>query len=72
MRIHVDHNPDPGQTLKSQKGFLHLQNFPLYFFLQFLVIKTLDPDLDPDSLKMLDPQHWLVFSYCKCAKKLLF
>jgi hypothetical protein len=25
-----------------------------------LVIKTLDPDLDPDSLKMLDPQHWLI------------
>jgi hypothetical protein len=24
------------------------------FFLQFLVIKTLDPDPYPDSLKMLD------------------
>ncbi len=37
----------------------------LYFFLQFLVIKTLDPEPDPDSLEMLDrdpinpdPQHW--------------
>jgi hypothetical protein len=25
------------------------------FFLQFLVIKTLDPYLEPDSLEMLDP-----------------
>jgi hypothetical protein len=28
------------------------ENFQLYFFLDFLVIKTLDPD--PDSLEMLD------------------
>jgi hypothetical protein len=29
------------------------------FFLQFLVIKTLDPDQEPDSLEILypDPQH---------------
>ncbi len=26
------------------------------YFLQFLVIKTLYPDLDPDSLEMLDPE----------------
>jgi hypothetical protein len=41
--------------------------FQLIFF-QFLVIKTLDQDLDPDSLEQLDPdpesmnpdpQHWL-------------
>ncbi len=38
------------------------KNFHMYF-LQFLVIiKTLDPDLDPDSLGMLDPdpQHWFL------------
>jgi hypothetical protein len=29
--------------------------FQPYFFLQFLVIKTLGPDPDPDSLKILDP-----------------
>jgi hypothetical protein len=31
--------------------------FVVIFFLQFLVIKTLDPDPepDPDSLEMLDP-----------------
>jgi hypothetical protein len=32
--------------------FLIKKTFHLYFFLHFLVIKTLDPD--PDSLKMLD------------------
>jgi len=26
----------------------------VFLLLQFLVIKTLDPDLDPDSLEMLD------------------
>jgi hypothetical protein len=30
--------------------------FHLYFFLQFLIIKTLD--LDPHSLKMLDPDPY--------------
>jgi hypothetical protein len=32
------------------------------YFLQILVIKTLDPDLDPYSLGMLDPdpQHWFL------------
>ncbi len=44
-------------------------NFLLYFFSHFLVIKTLDPDLDshqmldpypdPDSLNP-DPQHWSI------------
>jgi hypothetical protein len=28
-----------------------------FFLLQFLVINTLDPYPDPDSLKMMDPQH---------------
>jgi hypothetical protein len=40
----------------------YIKNFKLYFFLQFLVIKTLDPDpylnpnpcSYPDSLEMLD------------------
>jgi hypothetical protein len=31
------------------------KNFQLHFFLQFLVIKALDPD--PDSLEMLDPDQ---------------
>ncbi len=31
------------------------KNFQLYLFLQYLVMKTLDPDPDPDSLEMLDP-----------------
>ncbi len=30
-----------------------IKKFQLYFFLQFLVIKTLDTD--PDSLEILDP-----------------
>jgi hypothetical protein len=38
------------------------KKFQLYFFLQILVIKTLDPYPDPDSnsLEILDPdpQHW--------------
>ncbi len=29
--------------------------FSCIFLLQFLVIKTLAPDPDPDSLEMLDP-----------------
>jgi hypothetical protein len=41
----------------------YLKKFKLYFFLQFLVIETLDTDPypDPDSLEMLvpDPQHCL-------------
>jgi hypothetical protein len=28
------------------------------FFLQFLVIKSLDPDPNPDSLEMLDPDSY--------------
>jgi hypothetical protein len=34
-----------------------ISNFSCIFFLQFLVIKALDPDpyLDPDSLEILDP-----------------
>jgi hypothetical protein len=31
------------------------RKFQLYFFLHFLVIKTLDPDPDSDSLEMRDP-----------------
>ncbi len=41
----------------------------LYFLLlQFLIIKTLDPYPDPDSLEMLDPQLWFCFAvhkYCR-------
>jgi hypothetical protein len=35
--------------------------FEVYFFLQFLAIETLAPNLDPDSFEMLDPdsQHCL-------------
>jgi hypothetical protein len=42
-------NPDPYPDLGGQ-------NVKLYFF-KFLVIKTLDPDPEPDldSLEMLDP-----------------
>jgi hypothetical protein len=32
---------------------IYIYKFQLYFFLQFLVINTMD--LDPDSLEMLDP-----------------
>jgi hypothetical protein len=32
-----------------------IKKFQLFFLLQFLVMKTLDPDQDPDSLEMLDP-----------------
>jgi hypothetical protein len=43
-----------GWTISLRKKIVQL-----YFFLKFFVIKTLDPDpehdLDPDSLKMLDP-----------------
>jgi hypothetical protein len=47
------------------------KKFQLYFYLQFLVIMTMDPDwepdpesdpyLDPDSLEMQDPdpQHYV-------------
>ncbi len=47
-------------------------NCQLYgiFFLQFLVIKTLDPDPDSDSLEMLDLdlQHWYkpLYSNYRC------
>jgi hypothetical protein len=34
----------------------YLKNLLAVFFLQFLVIKTLDPD--PDSLEMLDPDPY--------------
>jgi hypothetical protein len=37
---------------KSKKKFL------LYLFFQFLVIKTLDPFPDPDSLEILDPDPY--------------
>ncbi len=52
-------------------------NFQLYIFLlQFLVIKTLDPYPDPDSLEMLDldpypdPHYWLSVNLIKvkCGK----
>jgi hypothetical protein len=37
-----------------------------YFFLQFLVIETLDPDPypDPDSFEMLDPNPQHCFLAC--------
>jgi hypothetical protein len=55
--------------ISKLKFLIWKKKFLLYFFLlQFLVIKTLvlEPEPDPDSLEMLDPypdspyqQHWL-------------
>jgi hypothetical protein len=54
MRIHAD--PDPKPWLHAIFDFLKKFNFfPTLIFFQFLVIKTLDPDLDPHCHKKLDP-----------------
>jgi hypothetical protein len=48
----------------SELQFLFKKKFIFISFLQFLVIKILDPD--PDSLEMLDPQLCYIYKYLVC------
>jgi hypothetical protein len=42
----------------SELQFLINKSIFSIFFPQFFVIQTLDPDPDPDSLEMLDPESY--------------
>jgi hypothetical protein len=53
-------------------GCLHFWIFKLFFFLlRFLVIKTLDPDSEPDSLEMQDLDPYADPQQCQGVRRIL-